>query len=39
MTRDFPLPGTRPKYAPDRVVDVEHVALDLEVDPASDRIL
>jgi aminopeptidase N len=38
MTRDFPLPGTRPKYAPDRVVDVEHLVLDLDVDPASDRI-
>ena len=38
MTRDFPLPGTRPKYAPDRVVDVEHLALELDVDPASDRI-
>ena len=38
MTRDFALPGTRPKYAPDRVVDVEHLALALEVDPAAPRI-
>jgi aminopeptidase N len=36
--REFPLPGTRPKYAPDRVVDVEHLKLALDVDPSAQRI-
>ncbi len=38
MSREFALPGTRPKYARDRVVDVEHVKLVLEVDPSTRRI-
>ena len=38
MTRDFALPGTRPKYAPDRVVDVEHVTLALDIDPTARAI-
>jgi aminopeptidase N len=29
MPRPFALPGTRARYAPDRVVDVEHVKLEL----------
>jgi aminopeptidase N len=36
--REFSLPGTKAKYAPDRVVDVEHVKLELDVDPAIRRI-
>jgi aminopeptidase N len=38
MPREFALPGTRPKYARDRVVDVEHLRLVLDVDPAARRI-
>src|SRR5258706_6090470 len=34
MSREFAFPGTRPKFAPDRVVDIQHIALVLEVDPA-----
>jgi aminopeptidase N len=34
MSREFAFPGTRPRYAPDRVVDIQHLALALEVDPA-----
>jgi aminopeptidase N len=34
VTREFAFPGTRPRYAPDRVVDIQHIALVLEVDPA-----
>ncbi len=33
MNRDFAFPGTRPRYAPDRLVDIVHLALVLEVDP------
>jgi aminopeptidase N len=33
MSREFAFPGTRPRYAPDRVVDIQHIALVLEVDP------
>lgn len=32
MSREFAFPGTRPRYAPDRVVDIEHIALELELD-------
>jgi aminopeptidase N len=32
MSREFAFPGTRPRFAPDRVVDIEHVALRLDVD-------
>ncbi|HEX4455257.1 MAG TPA: M1 family aminopeptidase [Kofleriaceae bacterium] len=35
MSREFAFPGTRPKFAPDRVVDIVHIALVLEVDPAA----
>jgi aminopeptidase N len=35
MTREFAFPGTRPRYAPDRLVDLTHIALVLEVDPAA----
>jgi aminopeptidase N len=33
MTREFAFPGTRAKYAPDRIVDIQHLALVLDVDP------
>ncbi len=32
MHRSFPFPGARPRFAPDRVVDVEHIKLDLTLD-------
>src|SRR5580692_561744 len=35
MSREFAFPGTRPKFAPDRVVDIVHIALVLDVDPAA----
>ncbi|HEY3803773.1 MAG TPA: M1 family metallopeptidase [Kofleriaceae bacterium] len=35
MSREFAFPGTRPKFAPDRVVDIQHIALALDVDPAA----
>ena len=34
MSREFAFPGTRARYAPDRVVDIQHIALALDVDPA-----
>ena len=34
MSREFAFPGTRPRYAPDRVVDIQHIALVLDVDPS-----
>jgi len=34
MNREFAFPGTRARYAPDRSVDVQHLSLVLEVDPA-----
>ncbi len=34
----FSLPGTLPRYAPDRSVDVEHVRLEIAVDPRQARI-
>jgi aminopeptidase N len=34
MNREFAFPGTRPRWAPDRVVDIQHLALELVVDPA-----
>ncbi|HET9625160.1 MAG TPA: M1 family metallopeptidase, partial [Kofleriaceae bacterium] len=34
MNREFAFPGTRAKWAPDRVVDLQHLALVIEVDPA-----
>src|SRR5436190_1374756 len=38
MPREFALPGTRPKYARDRVVDVEHLKLVLDVDPDARKV-
>jgi aminopeptidase N len=38
MSREFALPGTRPRWAPDRVVDVEHIRLAIDVDPTARRI-
>jgi len=35
MTREFAFPGTRARWAPDRVVDIQHLALALDVDPAT----
>jgi aminopeptidase N len=32
MSREFAFPGTRPRFAPDRVVDIEHLALRLALD-------
>ncbi|MEZ4362213.1 MAG: M1 family metallopeptidase [Kofleriaceae bacterium] len=32
MSREFAFPGTRPRFAPDRVVDIEHLALRLRLD-------
>lgn len=36
--RDFALPGDQPHYAPDRPVDVRHVALDITVDFAQKEL-
>jgi aminopeptidase N len=33
MSREFAFPGTQPKFAPDRVVDILHILLEIEVDP------
>jgi aminopeptidase N len=38
MTREFAFPGTRARWAPDRVVDIQHLALELEVDPDNRRV-
>src|SRR5205809_855476 len=38
MPRPFPLPGARARYAPDRVVDVEHIKIDVAVDVDARRI-
>jgi aminopeptidase N len=35
MSREFAFPGTRPRWAPDRVVDIQHLALVIAVDPAA----
>ncbi len=33
MNREFAFPGTRPRWAPDRAIDIDHIALVIEVDP------
>ncbi|MBI4510881.1 MAG: HEAT repeat domain-containing protein [Deltaproteobacteria bacterium] len=38
MQRPFALPGARPRYAPDRLVDVEHIKLDVILDLEKKRI-
>jgi aminopeptidase N len=38
MQRTFAFPGSRPRYAPDRVVDVEHYKIDLRLDIEGGRI-
>ena len=38
MTKEFAFPGTRPRWAPDRVVDIQHIALVLDVDPGKRSI-
>ena len=35
MNREFAFPGTKQRWAPDRVVDIQHLALVLTVDPAA----
>ncbi len=35
MAREFAFPGTQPKFAPDRVVDIVHILLEIEVDPSA----
>jgi aminopeptidase N len=36
--RPFPLPGDKPHYARDRVIDVRHIRLEIEIDPQDKRI-
>jgi len=38
MPREFAFPGTRPRFAPDRVVDIQHISLALEVDPKNHEV-
>jgi aminopeptidase N len=38
MKRPFALPGARPRYAPDRLLDVQHIQLDVRLDVADKRI-
>src|SRR5258706_16031156 len=38
MQRPFALPGARPRYAPDRACDVQHIRLELRLDVADRRI-
>ena len=38
MNREFAFPGTRARYAPDRVVDIQHITLELDVDPKERRV-
>ncbi len=38
MIREFPFAGTRPKFAPDRIVDIQHLALVLEVNPVAKTV-
>ena len=36
--RPFALPGDKPHYARDRVVDVRHIKLEINIDPQAKRI-
>ena len=36
--RPFTMPGDTPHYARDRVVDVRHIKLEIEIDPERKRI-
>ena len=38
MSREFALPGTRPRYAPDRPIDVEHYRIAVALFPAERRL-
>jgi aminopeptidase N len=38
MTREFAFPGTRARWAPDRIVDIQHLAIALDVDPTRGSI-
>ena len=37
--RPFPLPGSTPRYARDRVVDIRHIRLDLSFDFAAKTVV
>ena len=36
--RPFPLPGDQPHYARDRLVDIRHIKLEIDIDPEAKRI-
>ena len=36
--RAFPLPGDRPRYAPDRTCDVRHIKLEVSLDLGRRRL-
>lgn len=38
MPREFAFPGTRDRYAPDRVCDIEHYRIELDLDTATKSI-
>lgn len=38
MSREFALPGTRARWAPDREVDVEHYRIAVTLDPGARRV-
>jgi aminopeptidase N len=38
MPREFALPGTKPRYAPDRQATLKHIRLDLELEPGRRRV-
>ncbi len=38
MNREFAFPGTRPHFARDRVIDIQHIALEVELDPPARSI-
>ncbi|HET6614157.1 MAG TPA: M1 family aminopeptidase [Kofleriaceae bacterium] len=35
MRREFPLPGARPRYAPDRLCDIHHIKIAIDLDFSS----
>ena len=38
MRKPFARPGSRPRYAPDRLVDVKHILIDIKLDFDKRRI-
>ncbi|HLU65524.1 MAG TPA: hypothetical protein VKZ63_04585, partial [Kofleriaceae bacterium] len=38
MKREFALPGARARYSPDRVCDIRHIKIDVELDTDARRI-